>query len=296
MAITPTLKIDWKENVSYEEHISFIHEIMPTPTPSEIRNKKYKNGFNMPHTQDYYELIFFLGGTRDIIIGEKEFLLNSGDVLAINPNVPHCGKSHSCVMDRYYLHFGKKAFDIFGEKKNFFLNIFEEQKQEPRILKYSQSVVKKIFQLLNQIDFTLRFEEKESRDFEAYSYIIQLLTVLNRHRKAENPKEQNHILMLKILAYIENNYNSQCIWNEIYTTFGISKTGVWRIFKQYLSVTPSEHLRDVKLKNAKIMLEAGSSVTEACLESGFNDCSHFIKLFFEKYKITPLQYRKNFSI
>ena len=43
---------------------------------------------------------------------------------------------------------------------------------------------------------------------------------------------------------------------------------------------------------AKRILEQGASVTEACYESGFNDCSYFIKCFRKSVGFTPYQYRK----
>ena len=52
------------------------------------------------------------------------------------------------------------------------------------------------------------------------------------------------------------------------------------------------YLQTRKIVLAKQMLEEGRSVTYACYESGFSDCSYFIMRFRKKFDITPERRRE----
>lgn len=293
MAITPTMPVRWKQNPTEAERISFIHEIMATPLPAEHKLPKHSGGFRLPHTQDYYELIFFCAGIRDIMVGDKAYTLRAGDIIAIRPGEPHCGRSHTCILDRYYLHIGKNALCAFGGASQFLLQIFQNDRENRiPVFHCSPDVNKQIIHLLEKIDFSLRFCDADSGGAEAFAHILHLLTLLNRHYcpPVQRPQKKS-ALLLKILAYMETSCTTQTIWQEIYTAFGVSKTGLWRMFKTEMQTTPAKHLQFLRLENARLMLEQGAGVTEACMDSGFNDCSHFIRLFRQTYGSTPLKYK-----
>ena len=57
-----------------------------------------------------------------------------------------------------------------------------------------------------------------------------------------------------------------------------------------LRIVPSKLNR---LGLAMELLKNGSSVTDACFNSGFFDCSKFISFFKKNVGMTPLQYKKN---
>lgn len=62
-------------------------------------------------------------------------------------------------------------------------------------------------------------------------------------------------------------------------------------FKTITNLTPSEYLTEVKLKKAKSLLHH-LPVTETAFELGYQNISHFIKLFKAQNGITPKQYQK----
>jgi AraC-like DNA-binding protein len=67
-------------------------------------------------------------------------------------------------------------------------------------------------------------------------------------------------------------------------------------FKQYYKTTPAAWLKNNKLQLAlNAVLGTDLSINEISFECGFEDTSHFIRLFKEKYALTPLQYRQKFS-
>ena len=54
----------------------------------------------------------------------------------------------------------------------------------------------------------------------------------------------------------------------------------------------SKYLSDMRLRRAERMLaETELSVTEICLECGYGNLSHFLRVFKSAYNATPTEYR-----
>jgi AraC family transcriptional regulator, exoenzyme S synthesis regulatory protein ExsA len=67
-------------------------------------------------------------------------------------------------------------------------------------------------------------------------------------------------------------------------------------FKQYYHTTPGIWLKDKKLDHAlHQLLTSDQSISQISFESGFEDTSHFIRVFKQKHGLTPLQYRQKSS-
>lgn len=67
-------------------------------------------------------------------------------------------------------------------------------------------------------------------------------------------------------------------------------------FKEYFHTTPAAWLKQRKLDMAlHQLLTSDLSISQISFESGFEDTSHFIRVFKQRHNLTPLQYRQNFS-
>ncbi len=67
-------------------------------------------------------------------------------------------------------------------------------------------------------------------------------------------------------------------------------------FKKHYHTTPAVWLKNKKLSLAlHHVFTTDVSISQISLECGFEDTSHFIRVFKEKYHLTPLQYRQKFS-
>ncbi len=73
---------------------------------------------------------------------------------------------------------------------------------------------------------------------------------------------------------------------------GVQVNQVIRDFRQIHGMTPGEFLRMKRLQHAKKVLNDGASLTEAAMEAGFSDQSHFSRMFRRAYGMTPSDYRR----
>lgn len=66
-----------------------------------------------------------------------------------------------------------------------------------------------------------------------------------------------------------------------------------REFREYYQTTPGKWLTQKRLEHAKLMIETSNSlVSEIAYNSGFENLSHFSRVFKENYGVTPSAYRK----
>ena len=74
---------------------------------------------------------------------------------------------------------------------------------------------------------------------------------------------------------------------------GINPFYLSHLFRQEMGVSFSEYLTSVRLSIAKKLLEQTSlSIIQICLEAGYQDPSHFAKIFKKKEGARPAEYRK----
>jgi AraC-like DNA-binding protein len=111
-----------------------------------------------------------------------------------------------------------------------------------------------------------------------------------------------------LLAYInsiDDQYKTP-LWQvmEANYTFNLTIDGFARIaqrslgtfkreFREYYHTTPGKWLTQKRLEYAKDLLDTSKkNVSEIADESGFENITHFSRIFKEKYGLSPLQYRK----
>ena len=125
---------------------------------------------------------------------------------------------------------------------------------------------------------------------------ICLFRILHLFEKKQTPLPEKPIVpeaFQKILDDIHRNFATVRGVNDIVASHFISSATLTRSFRKYLHTTPREYLESVRLSNAAKQLSDGAMVTEAGMNSGFSDCSHFIVLFKKKFGTTPFKYKKS---
>ena len=108
---------------------------------------------------------------------------------------------------------------------------------------------------------------------------------------------QRRHLVSRFHQYVlqERHYaNPEIDLDMIITRLATNRTYLFKAFKTVMQKTPLEYINDIKVAEAKKMLEtryelALEDIWEAC---GFNSRSAFYRLFRDRYRISPAAYRK----
>jgi AraC-like DNA-binding protein len=78
---------------------------------------------------------------------------------------------------------------------------------------------------------------------------------------------------------------------DIASSFSMSEANFHHYFKKITGISPKEYLTNLKLEKARDLL-IHTSVTEAALDLGYENISHFISQFKNRFGQTPKQYQK----
>lgn len=75
---------------------------------------------------------------------------------------------------------------------------------------------------------------------------------------------------------------------------GVSLEHLSRAFKKWFGKKPTEFLIERRIKHAADqLLTSNQDILKICYDSGFNNLSHFYRLFKQHFGITPHQYRRS---
>ena len=139
--------------------------------------------------------------------------------------------------------------------------------------------------------------ENEGSELKKASCLLRILTLFEKETSPDVAAQSDIPEPLqKILDDIHGNFAGIRNVGDILATHFVSSATLTRWFRQHLHTSPREYLESVRLSNAAVLLANGHSVTDACMRSGFSDCSHFIVLFKKKFGETPLKYKKKVNI
>ena len=96
----------------------------------------------------------------------------------------------------------------------------------------------------------------------------------------------------KIADYMDNHYPQALTLDHLCVEFHFSKNHIINLFKKAYGVTPVNYLNDLRLQRAKYLMEVTSNSLETiCPACGFQNYSHFYKLFVRKNGISPEKWR-----
>lgn len=97
-----------------------------------------------------------------------------------------------------------------------------------------------------------------------------------------------------IVAFVNNNIMNQISLDLVAEHAGVSPTYISKIFKHITGSNFSEYVTERKMEQAASLLrERKLSVQEISYRIGYQSTHHFIRLFKEKYGLTPKQYQKS---
>jgi len=93
---------------------------------------------------------------------------------------------------------------------------------------------------------------------------------------------------------MESNFICNIKLEEFAYLSGRSLTSFKKDFIKTFNSTPGKWLLKRRLEHAKYLLEVtDKNINELAFESGFENASHFIKVFRQAYFMSPLQYKKS---
>ncbi|MCF0202290.1 MAG: helix-turn-helix transcriptional regulator [Bacteroidaceae bacterium] len=290
----------------YTHRSNVLHEITPIMESNIVYIvDRHNKVFDFPiHTHEVFELNFLehASGARRIVGDSVEVIDDMDLVLIANSDLEHIWEKHE-----YNGHNAREVtiqFDIHFEEDSFFVaspfkSIREMMLKARRGLCFSKEAIAKVYHLIDGIGGM-------NESFYALSTLMTLLYELSKTENSRTLASKNYVKdsvlednerLEGIKKYIVANYRKEITLPEIAKVFNMSISSFGRFFKQQTGRTLSEYVIYLRLNYATSQLiESTSSISDICMASGFNNMSHFNRLFKRNKGCSPSQFRETYRV
>ncbi|MDD3155867.1 MAG: helix-turn-helix transcriptional regulator [Victivallaceae bacterium] len=123
--------------------------------------------------------------------------------------------------------------------------------------------------------------------------MIAILVEIARHAGRQDPVDQLYFQICDAATYCHRNFTGAITLDKLAAVARMSRRNFTRRFREYMDCSPAEYLLELRLRHAEMLLATSRrGVTEIALDSGFGDGNYFSRIFREKRKNTPSQFRQ----
>ena len=245
------------------------------------------------HQHREIELISVIEGTADFYIDSKLCRVKEGDVLIIPPYALHRANLLPSTLTSYYC----ICFDSellcdkelrVGLEENTLSAVHRIGRETPYAKALSDHIQKA---------YLACEQNKIGWELEAIGNISLFFGILKQNAcftpklKDKHEKEFGK----RTMTYITQNFSEQISSHTAADALYMSHSYFCRLFKKTFGCCFGNYIMAYRLEKARLCLEnTDMTIARITFHTGFNSCSHFGKLFKEKYGVSPLAYRKGY--
>jgi AraC-like DNA-binding protein len=239
------------------------------------------------HFHEYYVIGFVERGCRYLRCKNREYTIDSGDLLLFNPLDNHtCNQIDDRCLD----------WRCLNIKENIMRKTVQQITGHGYLPKFTISVAQssEAVASLKELHALIMAKEGGFKKEELFFFLIEQLIheyTEPAHDSLGTATEE----VQKASAYMENNFAGLITLDDLSTVSGLNKYTLLRNFTKQRGVTPYQYLETIRIGAAKKLLEKGGEPAEVALETGFADQSHFTNFFKKLIGLTPRQYGNIFK-
>lgn len=276
------------EKISADEGSSFLTRYVALPQ------------FDAPlHYHPEFELTLIVKGQGKRFVGDHVGNFKAGDLVLLGSNLPHFWRSDTHPKDENELH----EAVVIQFSNHFVNNILNNL---PECLS--------IMALLNKAKSGIRFPETlahyiyqvfETTGLKRLLALINALEQLAACTEYEllasdgftiKPDETENERMRKILDYTLENFKEDITLETIAEIASLTVPSFCRYFKSRTRKTYIYFLNEIRLSNArKMLMDNELDISQISIECGFQNLSHFHRIFKNQTGVTPMVYRRSFG-
>ena len=243
------------------------------------------------HMHDFYEIEIVMEGGCGEYINGKYFEFSEGDIYVMTPN-----DIHNIILPKN----GGKAeiFNIRFYKEHVTDNLRGclDRITMPLIPRLEPEQYQFILSLASQAkdemtsDSVLR---QSAAEYLLCSILCMLLDMQNKFSAVMN-KDQTRISL--VLDYIARNYTRDISLDDAADEIAISKFYLSSILTANIGKGFSKILNIYRLRQVtNELLSTDKSITDICYDAGYQNFSHFSRVFKNRFGMTPSEYRNKWT-
>jgi AraC-like DNA-binding protein len=256
------------------------------------------------HYHNNYEISFITEGSGKRIVADSIEEFQPGDLVFLGKNLPHVwiadkgqGIWSNRTLEMVFLQFTEKVLCSQLLALPEFCNI-------AKALSLSEQGIQIVGQTLNEVS-ELMLQMPYLKSLDRMLHFFRMMDIIGRSETNINLASKEYLKMrfttgnkriATIHEYLMNNYREEIDLERLAEMVNMAEGSLCRFFKQNTGLTIFEYLNKIKVEFAcKLLMDQDLSILDVCLDSGFNNLSHFNKQFRKMSSVTPKEYRKRFK-
>lgn len=235
-----------------------------------------------PAVRDHYLIHYIESGKGRFTCGDTPYLLGEGDLFCIFP-----GQIASYIAD------DEQPWEYFwvgfnGTEAKRLMELTDFSKQTP-VLHHKKD--ERLKQLL--LDIYQHSGGQPLNDCQMAGSLYLFLAELIQIRESSHPVIQRHYssYLEGGMRYIQYNYSDNISVEDIAQYVGISRSHLYRIFRENTGLSPNEYLSNYRINEACSLLRKGKlSINQVASSVGYTDALYFSRVFRKLKGVSPSQY------
>ena len=243
----------------------------------EISEKLPRDIYAM-HTHSMYELLYFLSGDATCVIEDRKYKLKKGDLILVRPMQYHFIQIDSPAdYERYNILFDPQRDGI----------------ESALLLPHNTEVISLTGNAIADNIFKKCDMYRERCDAETFQKLLVHLLSELFYNIILFPQESTAVgasvspLAAKALSYINDNLTTITDVDQIAKHLFVSKSNLFRCFKNALHQTPKQYITQKRLLLAKQRISLGERPTDVCQSLGFGDYTSFYRNYVAFFGSAP---------
>lgn len=257
------------------------------------------------HCHSGYELYLCIQGKGQFIVGERIHTLGVGTFTVVKPRALHVSQPHNNVPFHRFILAVEKSYieQLYGEDRSCFLSIGQwlpDPDSDSIHIQLNSQQLLRVQEILTQLEWELKHKQS-CYPLVVKSLLLQLFAQLGRYHTTSSEMNrsgndtQKHTVE-GILRYMMEHYHESLNADLLCEHFHVSRSTLFRIFKENTGATMNEFLVKIRMKKAKELLQVTDlPITEVAGNVGVQDISHFCHTFKRLFGMTPSEYRSRYS-
>jgi len=260
------------------------------------------------HIHSAIELNYIYSGSCTYEIGDKNVVLNEGDLCLCDTHVVHSTKPigendivvNIAMTESFFTTSFLSRLSNEGIITSFLVNSLLENKSHSKYIVFRSNKKSKIDILMKNL-MCEYFHRDIGYNEVTNSYIIiifsELVRIFNENNSSEHDLEdKKYDNIINILKYIENNYN-HCTLSTTANHFGYNSNYLGNLLKSKTGKSFSQLKMEHRMKQAAMLISHSEMpIYEIALEVGFSNLGYFYKTFKNTFNKNPQEYRDSYTL
>jgi AraC-like DNA-binding protein len=255
------------------------------------------------HYHNNYEISFITEGTGKRIVADSIEEFQPGDLVFIGSNLPHVWIAEKeqrlfsgRTLEMVFLQFSANI--LFPQ-----LLSLPEFRYVKKALELSERGIQIVGHTLNEVS-EIMLQLPYLKGFDRINHFYRLMDIIGKSdsniplaseeylRKRFTPANRR---IAQLNEYLMNHYREEIDLKKLAELVSMAEGSLCRFFKMHVGTSIFDYLNQIKVEFAcKLLMDPELTIVDACLDSGFNNLSHFNKQFRKNTGVTPTEYRKRF--